>query len=128
MEEPGIYQVTVSNECESVVKNITVELEANGQEDFIYIPNIFSPNNDGINDWFLCSPADNVEILDFEMQVFDRWGAKIFESKNSAQAWDGTFKEEVDATGVYIYWLRAKILACKREIDVFRKGDVAIVR
>ena len=105
-----------------------VDLALNPQEDFIYVPNVFSPNNDGVNDFFQCYPARNVEILEFEMQLFNRWGAKMFETTDVNAGWNGNFKEELLNPGIYVYWIKTKVQACKREYEIFKKGDIAIVR
>lgn len=55
----------------------------------IYIPNTFTPNGDGVNDFF--SPAAK-GITDFDMRILDRWGKEIYHSINLNQGWDGSYK------------------------------------
>jgi len=55
----------------------------------IYIPNAFTPNSDGTNDSFR---AVGVGIEEFKMQIFDRWGALVFESDDINTVWDGSIK------------------------------------
>jgi gliding motility-associated-like protein len=55
----------------------------------IYLPNTFTPNGDGLNDGF---GAKGVGILEFEMQVYDRWGHVVFRSNDIMTYWDGTVK------------------------------------
>jgi gliding motility-associated-like protein len=53
-----------------------------------YVPNSFTPNNDGINDFFL--PQGNAfEIDQYSLQIFNRWGEKVFETNDPYQPWDG---------------------------------------
>jgi gliding motility-associated-like protein len=72
----------------------------------IYIPNAFSPNGDGINDeWQVYSIAD---IAELEVQIFDRWGSKVFTHKGESISWDGTFRNQKLAEGVYIFHLHVR--------------------
>jgi gliding motility-associated-like protein len=67
----------------------------------IYIPNAFTPNDDGVNDVF---KAMGTGIIDFEMTIFDRWGGIVFNSKDINVAWNArkdNTKEKVQ-TGVYV--------------------------
>ncbi|MDA3615104.1 T9SS type B sorting domain-containing protein [Polluticaenibacter yanchengensis] len=68
----------------------------------LYFPNAFTPNDDGRNDRF--GPAGQGLVLPmYELMVFDRWGKKIFESKNPDSKWDGTYKGNKLQTGAYIW-------------------------
>jgi len=65
----------------------------------IYVPNVFSPNDDGINDTFNVLGAD---IAGIHLQIFDRWGNLLFESTNG-QAWNGRYRDEWVDPGVYVW-------------------------
>ncbi len=52
----------------------------------LYIPDAFTPNNDGINDVFM---AKGTYIKDFEMYIFDRWGMKLFHASDIMDGWNG---------------------------------------
>ena len=60
----------------------------------LYIPNAFTPNSDGLNDGF---KAIGVGVAQFNLQVFDRWGALIFETNDINNSWDGSVKGKGDA-------------------------------
>lgn len=68
----------------------------------IYLPNAFIPDNDGLNDVF---KAEGSNLVYFELQIFNRWGEKIFESKDISNGWDGTYNGNKAAIGVYSYRL-----------------------
>jgi gliding motility-associated-like protein len=70
----------------------------------LVIPNAFSPNGDGKNDFFLPLSIDNPTR--FLMHIYDRWGALIFESNNIKNGWDGKFKGKDQPTGTYIYYIQ----------------------
>ena len=68
----------------------------------LFVPNVFSPNNDGINDLFQVRYTGNETYF---LQVHDRWGRKVFEANGSASAWDGTTNGAKMAEGTYYYVL-----------------------
>lgn len=72
-----------------------------------YIPNAFTPNNDGDNDIFT---AVGEEIETFEMQIFNRWGELIYETSELTNGWDGTIKgsNELAMNGVYVYNIKLR--------------------
>jgi gliding motility-associated-like protein len=74
----------------------------------IYVPNAFTPNSDGTNDGF---KAVGVGIATFKMQVFDRWGALVFETDDINNAWDGSIKGKGDfeSTKQEVYVWKAQV-------------------
>lgn len=70
----------------------------------LFIPNVFSPNDDGVNDIFQVNYSGSQP---FTVQVFDRWGVKVYESKNKVQGWNGKDTADQDANdGVYFYLVK----------------------
>lgn len=95
----GQIALTVTNQfgCKySDTLNVTVA------QCILETPNIFSPNNDGINDIF-CFKIDHFRQLQFS--IFDRWGVKVYENANNLNSWDGTnFNSgKPVAEGTYFY-------------------------
>ncbi|MCB9291063.1 MAG: gliding motility-associated C-terminal domain-containing protein [Lewinellaceae bacterium] len=96
----------------------------------VYIPNAFSPNEDGRNDRFtLFGGVPNVQEV-VSMQVFNRWGALAFERRNfppndNASGWDGAFKGEPAPEGTYTYVFRVRFLD---EVELEYTGAVHLVR
>lgn len=88
----------------------------------LYVPQIFSPNGDGLND-ILYVYGNRLKSMKFI--VYNRWGEKVFESKDKSMGWDGQFRGAVVQSGVYVYYLEAKVL--EGEI-VTQKGDITLVR
>jgi gliding motility-associated-like protein len=80
----------------------------------LYIPNAFTPNSDGTNDGF---KAVGVGVAEFKMQVFDRWGALVFESNDINTAWDGSIKGKGDAesTKQDVYVWKAQVTDVLKE-------------
>lgn len=98
--------------------------------DFLYIPNAFTPDNDGFNDAFF---AKGENITDFEMEIYNRWGELVFESDNIQKAWDGSFLggEHYVESEVYVWVVRYKYV-----MDAFGnisdwtqiRGHVTVIR
>jgi gliding motility-associated-like protein len=67
------------------------------------LPNVFSPNGDGINDFF--RPIENQDVERVEMQVFNRWGQLVFETEDPEINWNGKHKNSNDlvSPGIYYY-------------------------
>jgi gliding motility-associated-like protein len=100
---------------------ITVVVD-DGCNTTIYIPNIFSPNNDGQNDKLFVK-GQAIESLHF--LIYNRWGNLVFESNDINQGWDGTQYGKPCDVGVYVY--RAEI-TFKNGETITRRGDVTLVK
>jgi gliding motility-associated-like protein len=121
------YSISVSNSqgC-SDQDSVVVFIQKNVD---IYIPNVFSPNGDGINDRLLISAASEVEEIE-SMEIFDRWGNLVFTAKNflpddPTDAWDGKMRGTEMNPGVYAYKMMARFKDGRREV---RNGDITLVR
>jgi len=97
----------------------------------VYIPNVFSPNFDGRNDEFFVNVGAGVRTIN-SIQIFDRWGALLFEQAEEIPAnasttvrWDGTFNGELVNDGVYIYVIDVSFEDDERLIY---RGDVTVVK
>lgn len=92
----------------------------------VYVPGAFTPNDDGTNDMF---KAIGMDVNDFSMIIFNRWGEKIFETKDINQGWDGTYKGAPSPVGLYIWQIEANDNNGKTLLtDIQRKGTVSLIR
>jgi gliding motility-associated-like protein len=96
----------------------------------VYIPNAFTPNFDGINDYFTpFADFPNVqEIIDF--RIFSRWGEMVYEaqglrSTEPGTGWDGTFRGRDMPVGVYTYVVRVRFLDGVEEVY---SGSINLMR
>ncbi|GAB4244508.1 MAG: hypothetical protein Kow0027_04290 [Saprospiraceae bacterium] len=130
VDTPGTYYFSVSNACETLVDSVVVALEdKDGEFARVYVPNAFSPNNDGINDCFRGHVEPGLEVLAYEMKIFDRWGDLIFETTEIDGCWDGTFKGKVMDPAVFVWYIRYTLQNCAGETgEVFREGGVHLMR
>ncbi len=96
----------------------------------IYIPNAFSPNNDGVNDVFTAYSGPAARRIQ-RMQVFNRWGDRVFDGANipmgelSNAGWNGRFKGEDLNPGVYVYVIDVEFV--DSVVESYR-GDIALLR
>ena len=98
----GTYTVMliVSDDQNCVDTAITI-LEINDFTTY-YLPNVITPNGDGQNDFFYIF-ATNIELDNFTMRIFNRWGKQIFFTTNPNLGWDGKYKGKLVPQGVYSY-------------------------
>jgi gliding motility-associated-like protein len=68
----------------------------------LFVPNSFTPNGDGDNDLF---KAEGAYVTSFRMEIFNRWGERIFKSDNINKGWDGRFKGEKAQMDVYLWMI-----------------------
>jgi gliding motility-associated-like protein len=76
------------------------------EPDFMfYVPNAFSPNDDGRNDFFR-GYGEGINWDTYQMSIFDRWGELIYYTENIDKPWDGTYKEAPVEVSVYVWKIR----------------------
>ncbi len=121
-------EITVLDELTACTETDIINIDVNKIRR-VYIPNAFSPNDDGLNDIFtIYGGSDVVEVK--MLRIFDRNGALVFEAENFQpedlnNGWDGRFLNEKVNSGVYVYF--AEILFRDNETELFR-GDLSVVR
>ncbi len=97
--EPGHYWVRATNgEC-STTDSIWIKRDC-----YLNIPNSFSPNGDGLNDYFLPRELLSSGLKTFKMNIFNRWGENIFTTtKIDGRGWDGKYNNVDQPQGVFVY-------------------------
>jgi len=94
----------------------------NNDETGIIIPNVFSPNNDGLNDCL--KVIQNARFTDYYFTIYNRWGEKVFETDDPNACWNGEHKNQPAEMGTYGYFLKAETSCGK----IFKKGDITLLR
>jgi gliding motility-associated-like protein len=99
------------------------DLKVTKKDSKVYIPNAFSPNGDGQNDFFEVF-GTFYEIK--STQIYDRWGSLLFQSDNPTMKWDGEYQGKVLPNGVYVY----KIIYedTNLMVEKLEMGTISIVR
>lgn len=93
--------------------------------ELIGVPNIFTPNHDGVNDILKMELSPSMSEI-YTFKIFDRWGALVFETEDHNEGWDGTLNGTTLPNGVYVYYLEAPCEVNGRRM--IKKGDITIVR
>ena len=118
------YQVIITdvNQCtNSDTVTIYVD-EVLCLEPELFVPNAFSPDNDGYNDIFRIRGNT---LRSVHLEIYDRWGERMFESDDLNRGWDGNFKGKPASPGVYVYHLKA---FCYNNREFVKKGNITLLR
>jgi gliding motility-associated-like protein len=106
---------------------LDVELERNRN---VFVPNIFSPNDDDRNDYFAPFSGAGVKSINF-MRIFDRWGELLYEKTglpigdDPSKGWDGKFKGIYVQSGVYVYIIDVTF---EDGNTLVYRGDITVIR
>ena len=118
-DETITYTVSITENGCTNSDQVTIQVI---KEELIYIPTIFSPNDDGNNDVFYVRGNGIKKLL---FVVYDRWGEKVFESSNIKEGWDGTFRGIPMKPALFMYYVKAEFESGRKEV---LKGDVTLIR
>ncbi len=121
------YTVTITGD-EGCISTTEVLVEVDETKE-TFVPDAFSPNNDGVNDVFMLYSDGAVEKIESFM-IFDRWGELVCNKPDGlpnypAYGWDGTFGGQEMNTGVYIYYIKVRYLNGE---TAELKGDLTLLR
>lgn len=125
--QPTDYQLTAwSPEGCQVEAVVHIDINRNLR---IFIPNVFTPNGDAINDLFTVYAGGQVLLVQ-QLIIFDRWGGSIWQASgfppNGVTGWDGmSSRGEVVPPGVYVYFCELELIDGTTEVF---SGDVTLVR
>ncbi|MBK6818350.1 MAG: gliding motility-associated C-terminal domain-containing protein [Bacteroidetes bacterium] len=119
--QPGHYWVKASNgEC-STTDSIWIQRDC-----YINIPNSFSPNGDGLNDYFLPRELLSSGVSSFKMEIYNRWGENIFTASSvDGRGWDGKYNGVAQPFGVYVYIIDVEFV---NQVKKNFKGNVTLMR
>lgn len=128
INQESLYTVTVinTNGCRDS-DQIIVRVQ---KDRSVYIPNIFTPNDDGINDLFMIQAGGDQISEITEFQIFDRWGEVVFTANNfqpndPSFGWDGQLRGQELNPGVFVYWVRVEFID---GFSMIFKGDITLAR
>lgn len=123
---PGEYDVTLivgnSSGTDTLVLKDYITVEEVCEENYVFIPNIFTPNEDGANDVLI---VRSTNLKEFHMFIYDRWGKKVFETTDGQSEWNGEIKGQKAEQGTYIYYI--DVIYRDGEVDRI-KGNFTLIR
>lgn len=112
----GDYEVTLITTSEFGCIDTSTQIVIVLPEVLLYAPNTFTPDDDEFNqDWGI--HISGIDIFNFELLIFNRWGQIIWESHDPAASWDGTFNGEYVQQGTYTWTIEAKDLVNDRKYE-----------
>jgi gliding motility-associated-like protein len=92
-----------------------------------YIPNAFSPNEDGYNDVFEVFFSKGLIVESFNMSIYDRWGNEVFKSDTYGEFWDGRYQANFLDRGVYTYFINVSYIDDFGPDETSISGDITIL-
>lgn len=118
---PGRYWLEISNGYCIGSEYIDIE-----EDCFLRLPNAFTPNGDGNNDYFLPRQLISKGLVSFEMEIYNRWGQVIFQTNNiDGRGWDGKFNHVDQPSDVYVYKIYASFKNGRTEEYT---GNITLIR
>jgi len=124
VSEPGWYSVRATGLCIDATDSMQVIHE--DCNTYVYVPNAFTPNNDGENDVFL--PVFAGPLDQYQLDIFDRWGERIHSSNDRYAGWDGSYNGTPSQLGVYVWKIHFRVLAPEGVRSEERIGHVTLLR
>jgi gliding motility-associated-like protein len=105
--EVGNYDVMLITTSEYGCIDTSTQIVIVLPEIIIYVPNTFTPNSDEFNQlWGI--HMEGMDIYNFELLVYNRWGQVVWESRNPSETWDGVYQGELVKDGTYTWSIKAK--------------------
>ena len=122
LKGPTQYILYFQSACQKVQDTINV-----GADSFcqchLYAPDIFTPDNDGLNDSW--KPSECSRYRAYYLQIYNRWGERVFESDKLEKGWDGQFKSSPAMEGMYRYMITMSDVHNKKS---YQNGRLYLVR
>ncbi len=123
--EPGTYPVVLVVKSDKGCTDTLVRPLVVGEDFGLYVPNAFTPNADGLNDIF---QPKGFGVVKYELNIFDRWGERVFHTTTFEEGWDGSFMgrgQKICEEGVYTWLINAtSVFGKSHEL----KGHVTLMK
>jgi gliding motility-associated-like protein len=127
VNQPGLFNDTLrtSQGCDSIITTLTLNVNPKPCAEGIFVPNAFTPNGDGHNDLLRPINLNNDPVTNFRFAIFNRWGQRIFESRDPSSGWDGRMLGTEQPAGVYVWQLEYQFPGAPLTIH---SGTVVLMR
>ncbi len=124
--DPGTYWIQVSDP--PCIASDTINIDITWCDCRLMMPSAFSPNQDGLNDYFLPVPQNNEcgNLIRYTFSVYNRWGQLVYQGRSGDAGWNGSYKGQLADVGTYNYYLSYRTginQPAKTE-----KGDITLIR
>ncbi len=129
VDNPGMYFVDIQAPCSAAYGETEIVLaDTCTIAGSFYIPNVFSPNGNNINDVFSLSTNPEIQITALRGVIFDRWGNEVFQSDQVPFVWNGRSHDKWLEPGVYVYSIILDYSVNGLQQHRVLKGDVTLIR
>ena len=121
--DSGSYNVQITDVCKIYTDSFVLTTEDCNCK--IFVPNVFTPNGDGLNENFF--PVISCDLDGYHLYIFNRWGNLLFETEDQYAVWDGQYKGKPVPDGVYFYlieYVHLRTSPKKKE----KRGSVTVLR
>ncbi len=122
--DTGTYTIMLISNTQYGCKDTAYQTVIVEPDFLFYIPNAFSPNDDGVNDTFT---GKGIFIKEFEMMIYDRWGNLIYKTETIEKPWDGKANKGTEFAQVDVYVYAIKVTDFK-SVKHYYRGVVTLVR
>ncbi|MDX2072507.1 MAG: M43 family zinc metalloprotease [Haliscomenobacter sp.] len=126
VNEAGLYILEGTRDNCSWKDSIKIVLEDCNQF-AVYVPNVMSTSS-AVNAQFHPFFSTQTELLTYQFDIYDRWGAMVFRSQDAQQSWDGSKNGKWCNQGVYVWTLRLRYRENGQEKEAFKVGEVLLLR
>jgi gliding motility-associated-like protein len=127
VSESGFYSASL--EIDGCTKHAEIIINVEDCDDTVLIfPNAFAPSRGGINAEFKALVGSDVEILEYQLYIFDRWGNMVFASDDHLESWNGFFQGKELNPGVYVYTAIGLYSFGQRVLNFDIRGDITLLR
>lgn len=115
-----VYVVTVTDD-NGCMNTDTIFVDINGIME-VFVPNVFSPNGDGSNDYLV---VHGPRLFEFKIEIYDRWGKKIYQTEEQKEYWDGTFNDKILPPQTFVYIITGITVLGE---EVRKEGNTTIIK
>ena len=127
ISEAGTYYIEAKTDCNYIP--ITLEVSDLKCTPAIFVPNAFSPNGDGINDYLEIFISTDLKVSEYQFTILTRWGEKVFTTNDPTKKWDGNFNGEKMENGAYAWLLEFSTDDIETgKTNHSESGDVTLLR
>ncbi|HRP32335.1 MAG TPA: gliding motility-associated C-terminal domain-containing protein [Agriterribacter sp.] len=110
----------IAKSPEGCIDTASIKTTVDNQD--FFIPNAFTPNNDGKNDLFRIYGS---AVTGANIRIYNQWGVMIYETSDNTKGWDGTHKNHPQPVGLYVYVIKVRLA---NEDTFIKKGTIRLIR
>jgi gliding motility-associated-like protein len=122
----GEYTVCLIADFGGVCKDTTCQSIIIVEDLFLYVPNVFTPTGDLVNNQFIPVFSNQENVSNYHLTIFNRWGEVLFESYSQYTGWDGTYGNSLVQDGVYVWQINYEKVGINDPLEI--RGHVTVLK